>query len=124
MNVKIPEPFCTLTRYTLSYFGASLVFFLKCRRSSSDEPYMTENVIQPSYDPRVQNENSKPYNIAHLQDMSIQILEYYFAMTIDTDGVPVTRNCLDGRTGLTQITRTYIRQCCDNNTFFIKIIHV
>ena len=116
MNVKIPEPFCTLTRYTLSYFGASFVFFLKCRRSSSDEPYMTENVIQPSYDPRVQNENSKPYNIAHLQDMSIQILEYYFAMTIDTDGVPVTRNSLDGRTGLTQITRTYIRTCCDNNT--------
>lgn len=31
----------------------------------------------------------KPYNIPHLQDIPIQIIEHKFAITIDVDGVPV-----------------------------------
>ena len=103
MNITIQKPYCTSTRYSQSYPRASVVFSLKCRRSSSEIPYMTENVIRPSYEPRGQNENSKPYNTPQLQDMSIQILEFNFAMNIDVDGVPVIRNSLDGRTGLTEI---------------------
>ena len=37
----------------LSYPKVSFVYYLKFKRSSSDKPYTTENVIfPPSYDPR------------------------------------------------------------------------
>ena len=83
---------------------------------------MTENVIRPSYDPREQNENSKPYNIAHLQDMTIQILEYNLAMTIDVDVVPVTRNYLDGRTDRvnTYIPKLTLESAVIIIPFFVK----
>ena len=48
--------------------GASFVYYLNCRWSSSDKPYMTENVIlRPSYEPRGQKQI--PNLSANLQDM-------------------------------------------------------
>ena len=60
MKIKIKKKtYCTSTRQTLSYNGALIVCYLKCRWSSSDKGYMTENLIfRPSYDSRGQNENS------------------------------------------------------------------
>ena len=58
MKIKIQKPYCISTRYIHSYPLASFVYYLKCRWSSSEKSYMTENVIvRPSYDPRGQNVN-------------------------------------------------------------------
>ena len=55
MKIKILKPYCTSTRHSqLLYTIVSFVYSLKCRWSSSDEPYMTENenvIDRPSYDP-------------------------------------------------------------------------
>ena len=57
---KNSKAYCTSTRHTQSYLRTSFVYYLKCRWSSSDKSYMTENVIvRPWYDPRGKNENSK-----------------------------------------------------------------
>ena len=56
IKIKIQKRYCTSTRHTQSYPRVSLVYYLKCKWSWSDKPYMTENVIvRPSFDPWRQN---------------------------------------------------------------------
>ena len=62
VKIKIQKAFCTSTRHTPSYLRASFVYYLKCRWSSSDKPFMIEKVIvQSSYDFRGKMKMPNPY---------------------------------------------------------------
>ena len=62
-KMKIPNPYCTSTRHAQSYPRVPIVYFWKCRCSSSDKLYRKQekSFFDPHLTPRGKMKIPKPY---------------------------------------------------------------
>ena len=94
MNMKIPKPYCasTCTSYAQSYSRVFFVSAFKCRWSSSENHYMTENaIVRPSYDIRGKMKISNPFCIfaIYAQTYPRVSIVYFWECIISSNSTPI-----------------------------------